>query len=375
MPSEITPMSAVNNESRRLNLRAVAGFLALGLIGVGIWYWYTQSLISETHAEFINKVSTNHPLFAEAERLAIQSRYTEAIPLYQAVLREAANDDQRVLFKLQLARSMVRNGEYQDALSLLKEIVAMEGEPRFARARATAVEEVSGIYARGNAETNSQIFKEEPFKSLQADRVDVTLRQFHEFAASIDPIAIANLWIAQWYAYQLPDVGRESKLTEEALYDLKQQIAKHLSAADRDIDFMRQQGTFGADLRYALVMRAIVSGLLSRKGELSYGDPHELFREAIEAYAAVGDGFDCIPRYYYALFMAQSEGVARTEDIKKILEPLSGDVYVQSKQCSFLEKSRMSNYNRQFVRLLGNIDGGFKNTLRTLGWTEADFSL
>ncbi|MBI4094118.1 hypothetical protein HY417_04090 [Candidatus Kaiserbacteria bacterium] len=373
MPPEESKMVSQNRPHGVASAAAIVAIVALGL---GAWYWYAQNnAVPATHADFYEKLSAQNASFAEAEKLSTQLRFAEALPLYQAALQSATNDDQRLQIKLLIARMMVQTGAYAEAVPLLKEIIAVNDNLRILRTRAVAVEEISSIYARGILEVNSEIFKDEPFKSLLvANRVDMTLRQLHEYAASISPLAIAELWIAQWYAYQLPERNEKSKLSLDTIQDYKAKIVQLFSAADADIAYMQSDGAMGADLRYALVMRAIVTGMLTRKGDTSSGDPHALFVSAIDTYAQTGPGLDCIPRYQYALFMAQTYGPTKKSDIQAVLRPLSEEAYAGSGSCMFLKEARVSAYYRQFPKLLASIDSDFKKFLMTLGWAAADFS-
>lgn len=354
---------------------AMVGILVL-LLGIGAWlYFDDRSTPPSTHADFYRVLVTENTPFAEAEALATQMRFAEALPLYQDALRSATHEEQRLQIKLLIARMMVQTGAYAEAVPILKEIVATGDNPRISRGRAAAVEEIAGIYARGIPDLNDQIFKDEPFTSLlDANGVDITLRHLHEYAASIYPIAVPELWIAQWYAYQLPHVDATSRLSPDTIRDYKVRVAQSLSAADSDISYMQRNGTMDADLRYALLMRAIVTGMLFRKGDISFGDVHAQFANVTDMYAQIGQGYDCPPRYHYALFLAQTYGTDKKTDIQVVLEPLSEEAYAQTGSCSFLQEARDSGYYRQFPKLIANIDADFKSYLMTLGWTEADFS-
>lgn len=364
----------METSTRKLPILALIAILGIVLLGAAAWYWYAYETPPATHAGFYGILSERNASFAKAEEHASHLRFAEALPLYQAALQSATNEDQRIQIRFLIARMMVQTKDFMQAVPLLKEIVNAENTPRFARVRALAVEEIAGLYARSDDAVNAEIFKDEPFKSLLTDRTDLTLQKLHEFAASIDPLAISNLWMAQWHTFQLPDAGKQSKFSIATVEEYKAKIQEYLAAADRDIASMQQEGTMGADLRFAILMKAIDIGMLVRKGDTSFGDPIPLFADALAAYQVLGPGYDCIPRYHHALFLAQTYGAEKKADIQAILKPLSAEAYTSSNACIFLSRARSGTYVRQFPILIANIDPDFKAFLMTIGWTAVDFS-
>ncbi|MBI5470081.1 hypothetical protein HY968_02040 [Candidatus Kaiserbacteria bacterium] len=375
MPPDSSGPLGVQHSAGASQLLAMAGILVMVLLGFGAWYWYVQNnAVPATHADFYKKLSVQNISFADAEKLSGQLRFAEALPLYQTALQSATNDDERLQIKLLIARATVQTGAYMQAVLLLKEIVATRDNPRASRGRAAAVEEIADLYQQGNPDLNREIFNDEPFKSLQvANQGGVTLRRLHEYAASIYPLAISELRIAQWYALQLPQEGKKSKLSAETIQEYRTKIGQLVSAADRDVSYLRQNSAMIADLRYALLVRAIVVGVLNRKGDTSLGDANEQFVSAIDAYATAGPGQDGIARYYYALFIAQTYGASKKEDIRAVLAPLSSEEYANAPVKKFLMNARTPFYG-VFPTLLAGIDPDFKKFLMTLGWTESDFS-
>ena len=252
----------------------------------------------------------------------------------------------------------------------------MSADPLTKRGRATAVEDIADIYSRGNIEVNNGIFKDEPFASLfVANDVGLTLGHLHDYAVTIYPLALSELRLAQWYAYQLPSAGTTSKtLSAEVVQKYLAKVKQFVLAADFDINYMQADSTMGADLRAALLTRATVIGHLNRYGDTSTGDANAEFLQAIRAYAVANPGEDGNARYYYALFLAQTGGAGNKAQISSVLAPIGTPTYANSSVRGLLQNARSISFYRQFPVLIAKIDPDFKAYLMSLGWTAADFS-
>jgi len=355
----------------------IIGVVLVVIAGLGGWQWYlTDRLASETHADFYNALVSENASFAQAQRLHMERRFAEALPYYNEALKEASSDEQRLQIRLLEARTMMQLQEYAKAVPLLKEIIAADPSARTAYGRAAAAADIADIYSRGIFTVNRDIFNDEPFTSLWvANDVALTLRHVYEYSASIYPIALSQLRIAEWYANQLPDARTPSKtLSESDVQAYLATIQQLVASADQDIAYLREDDAMAGDLHAALLERAVVVGNLNRHGNTSLGEADEDYAQAIEAYVTEGPGQDGIARYYYALFMAQADGAVRKSDIQAILAPLSGADYADSPVRQLLQTARTVLFYRQFPSLLASIDPEFKKFLMTLGWTAADFS-
>jgi hypothetical protein len=356
-------------------LFSILGVMLVLLLAVGGWQLYVNSGNSQkaSHADFYKSLSETNTSFAQAEQLAAQDRYSDALTLYREALQSTRDDEQRLQIRLLEARTLVLMGSYMEAVPILKEIAGTQSELSTSRARALAFAEIAAIYSFGRVQVNREIFKDEPFKSLWvANDIDLTLRRLYEYAASIHPIAIAQLRVAQSYAAEL-------SLEGDTLSDLEVQtkiaaIQGLLSSADQDIEYLRGQSAMTKDLHTALLARAKLIGDVQIHG-VSLGDADEAFATAIAAYASEGPGHDGVARYYYAIFLAQAFGESRASDIQEILAPLSTAAYAQSSVTNTLKTARTNGFFRQFPVLLSSIDPEFKAYLVTLGWTQANFTL
>jgi len=358
------------------------GLIALGVLGVllvlalGAWQWYfAKDNTQVSHADFYQEIAGKNPSFVSAEHFVAQGRYAEAVQQYETALAAAITVEEKIKIKVLLAGAMIQSGELAKAIPILKEILTLSSDPLTARGRATAAEGIAEIYSRGDRSVNQEIFTDEPFKSLLVpDNFGLTLRYLHEYAASIYPLAIAELRIANWYGAQLPKSGSVTNLTETDIAEYAATARQFIAVADYDIEYMQADGTLVADLRAAKLARANAIAHLNRYGDTSLGKADDAFKQAIDAYATVGAGEDGIARYYYALFLMQTYGAEKRADIQTILAPLSQSAYRDAPVAELLRNARHVAYNRRFPALIADIDSGFRNFLITIGWMEADFA-
>ena len=374
-PTPLEPQTPSPHGMHTRRLLTIVATLVVILTGLGVFQWFQMGNSAKYpgHADFYQSLTTTNVSFAQAEQLANNGSFAETLPIYEKALQQATNADERLQIQFLRARAMVQTEAYAEAVPILKEIIAIDATSQTARVRALSVAEMAEIASRGVPDINRVIFKDEPFTALWvANNASLTLRHMYEYAVSIYPVAIAQLRIAQWYSQQLPTATASSSAQTKSDYQV--QIAQLVANADLDIAYMERDGTMPFDLRYALLMRAILVGTLNRKGDVSFGNAPEAFEHAITAYASVGPGHDCLARYHYALFTAMAYGSAKKMDIHTILQPLMGEAYAQPEACTFLRKDYTSSYDRGFIRLVANLDSNFKSYLTSLGWTAADFS-
>ncbi len=376
-PDSVETQDKLSHDLRRKGQYVLVGVLLLVLLGLGGWQWYLKNkLADETQADFYNALSKENTAFADAEKLAINGNFSEAIPLYQTALQATHDDKQRLKITLILARAMVQTGDYAHAIPLLKQVITMSTDPVTARGRATAAEEIADLYSQRDTAITNAIFSDQPFTALLVEGdAGLTLRQLHEYAVSIYPIATAELRVAKWYSAQLPNAGKKSVTINAAQVD--QHVAtihSLLGTADYDINFMQADGTMGHDFRTAILLRAGILGDLNRFGDTSIENAEAQFLRAIDAFTKTGPGQDGIARYYYALFLAQTYGAEKKAQIQTILAPLSTSEYAASPVITILKNARAVASYRKFPKLIATIDPDFKAYLMSLGWTPEDFS-
>jgi tetratricopeptide (TPR) repeat protein len=359
---------------RGIIVLAVIGLAAL--LGLGAWQWHlSNQLVEESHADFFTKLREQNLALSEAERLAIEGRFSEAVTKYDAALQVAATDEERTQIMLLKARALVGAGSVADAVPLLKEIVTSDrNNDKTKVARAIAAGTLAGIAARGDIAVNRDIFSDEPFKTLWVNNDPaLTLRRVHEYAVSIHPIATSLLNASSWYSSRLADPRLSQAMPAETAAEYVSKVKSNVALADIDIARMEADGTMLVDLRAALLARALVLGDLERYGDTSLGDADAAFSKAIGVYEGTY-GEDGIARYYYAVFLAQIGGSSKKEEIHGLLAPLSTPAYANSFVRPLLQNARTVAFYRQFPALIASIDPDFKAFLMTLGWTAADFS-
>lgn len=373
-PPEQTMPTPHGVSIKRLGIVLVI-LVLLFLAAAAVQLRFNNEPSQQSHAEFYNALVTENTSFVEAEQLVGAGRFAEAIPFYIQSLDATSDSEQRLQIQLLLARTLIAVQSYTEAVPLLKEIIASDADVRTVRARALAVTEIAKVYTQGNKEVNRDIFRTEPFKSLWVKGdVDLTLRHLYEYAASVHPIAIAQLNIAQWYASRLPAAESMLEARDQDISNYAETIHELIVSADQDIQYLQTQTMMTGDLREAMLARARVTVDLNRAGDFSHGDMDAWFKETISAYASDRAGGDGVARYYYAIAIAQLYGEKRKTDIQIVLAPLSTPAYESSVVVNTLKFARTSSFYRQFPILLASFDPVFKAHLITLGWTEADFA-
>lgn len=363
----VDPQIPVSNTSdmHTKQLIVLGVVLAVALVGVGAWQWYLNGQLREqaSHTEFYTSLNSQNSAFAQAENLMKQANFEGAIPLYQAALQSAKNDNQRVQILLLLARAEAFAGHTLQAIPHLKQAISSNSDPLSAQGRALAAEQIAIIYSSGEEGTAKEIFKDQPFSSmLVPGNGGLTVRHLHEFAASIYPIASAELRLAEWYSVLLPDPKALSKVKEL------------VGLAEIDMAAMVSDATMAGDLREARLLHAIVVGNVVRHGDTSLGNADEEFADVIQAYADTGPGADGVARYFYALFLAQTYGADKKAEIHAALAPLSTAVYAKAPVTALLTNARFVQYFKAAPVLLAKFDLDFKAYLMTLGWTPSDFT-
>lgn len=324
-----------------------------------------------------NLLVKNNPTFVQADYLrATVGDYAGAIDLYKKALVNVSDPEQEAAILTRMAQSYAAEGQYADSVQVYKGIIA--NQVRYpALNRAQAAENMADEYFAysGNSAITSEIFKDEPFKSMYVSGDDfLSYRHLYEYTASIYPLATAELNIANWYAFTIDamPVSEQKGATSTAYMAI---IKKNFDAANKDGPRLLET-VLPTESFHALILRATVLGRLSIAGDESLGEPENAFKYAISKYLQINQVHrDGRVRLQYAIFLDSKYGASRATDIQAILAPLYNDPTDIKRAHSidmFLKTGQQGIRKQQYIALAG-IDSKFKALLISVGWPSTDF--
>jgi hypothetical protein len=246
--------------------------------------------------------------------------------------------------------------------------------------RARAVQAMGELfYRRGDEAVFEAIFADEPYRSMtEGANSGLALRRLHEYAASLYPLALSELRIANRYATILINPESDRAIGPEASLSVYAGIVNEsLARAKADIARMKEaQHPENEHIADVYTLLGVVLGKLFVTGRVEEHDANAAFESALLYYARADArgraGIDGMARFYYAQHLTRDmfEG-AHDEDARAIIAPLSSESYQGSFLYAFLasEKGNVLG-NRQSIRRLAALDPAFRQLLLSLGWEE-----
>lgn len=360
----------------------IIGLLVLLFVGITTAAWFllrgTSSTIP-TVQQFYSTLTAENTAFAQAE--AIRSRgggAAEALPLYKEALKSARTPAEEGQIKLLIAMMTGQLSQGTASIPLFKEVAADTRYPT--RVRAFATQEMAlALNSTGSNKVWHAIFDEEPYKGLVDPKDNsITNRHLFEYAASIYPLAVSEIAVADWYANRLVVSAKATttsmRLSDATVASYKDIIRQNLALADADIERSRTSPLGESNVPLALLRRAVLVGKLQITGDSSFGNAEEAFLAAEQEYAKRGwsSGFVF---FNHATFLVHYYGAARASDIRELLKPVTASQVFDSKKFArYLKNIRVAApIPRTDAVRLARIDSEFKSYLISLGWAEADF--
>ena len=322
----------------------------------------------ETAASTHDRLMSDNAAYAQATRLRLAEKYAEAAKAYRSALASITDVADSAAVKFWLAYSDAASGNYVDAVATYKEIAA--ASTTLSRVtRAHAVQSLGHMFYRfGDPAITREIFKSRPYsRFFDADRVPRSYRNLFDYAASLYPLALSEMFSADWYANQLL-AGTTTRPEYKTIIREKLELAEKNLASVRDDPAQRYA------FLNAFEKRAAILGKMKRIGDDSFAEPEAAFKELLgyyETYRLRGDG---TARLQYAYYLAHMYGKDRAADIHNILAPIIADPkghgYVVA---GILENDVPDRVQaKQNFALLASIDPAFMELLRSYGWTETD---
>ena len=324
----------------------------------------------ETAANAHDRLKSGNAAYAQANQLRLAGEYADAAKAYRAALVGVTDIAENAEIKFWLAYSDAASGNYVDAVVTYKELAA--ASTTLSRVtRAHAVQNLGHMYYRfGDSAITREIFKSYPYKRFYDEkRISRSYRNLFDYAASLYPLALSEMFSADWYANHLL-AGTTTRP------EFKTIIREKLELADKNLASVRNDPTQRHTFLNALEKRAVVLGKMKRIGDNSFADPEAAFKELLgyyETYRLRGDG---TARLQYAYYLSNMYGKERAPDIQGVLAPIVEDPKAHGISTeTILRDGRF--YRRGDVKanlvLAASIDPSFKSLLVSLGWTEKDF--
>ena len=307
--------------------------------------------------------------YSNAYDLLSAGKFTESIPYYEKALQIAKSNKEKGQIEFGQSVAMALSGSTTEAIKKFKSI--SENTNYSGVERAEAVEYMARMYYSFNDQKiTKEIFSTQPYSTFidkDGKNVSIAYRKLYEHSSTIYPLALSNLSIAKWYAYQLKDTTEINKKKEYTNI-----IKEKLNIAKNDYNRMKKdEEEFSFTL--AKEKEADIVSYMTLSGDKSFGNPEELYNQAIEIAANEKDktkSNELFTRYRKALFLTKMYHEAKSEDIISTLAPLYSNINNRSIGVYLYLKSR-KNYTDQEhkdIISMSKIDENFKRLLISLGW-------
>lgn len=316
------------------------------------------------------------PTFRQAQVLAKDRRYGDALLGYEKTLNEVQDDAQRAQVRYKIAAMTDLSGDFVRAAALYKDIVNdISIRPSV---RAYAVLMLGRIYLiRPSEERFEAIFSTAPLSSMAAGvENEEALKRLFELSASIQPLALTEAYIAEWYAEQLlKEKNGEIALSSVEKAGYLRKVEDALDAARTDRKRMATDPNENVFVPPAAAAEGRALAFLHLAGLIEEKPVHDSFTSALElstVYNKPGD--DVMSRVRYAIFLQKIGTEDSLGRIAGILKPLTGDAYTAPGQSPYLRAlaTYTSVRERDDIIALAKTQSTFKAVLIELGWRQEE---
>lgn len=363
------------------------------VVAVGIYYFFfTKKTFEQNKAEIIK-------LMTEGDN------YSQTANKIEKLLneKEFENSDQEAHFKILLAASYINNSDnpkIREGINILKNLAV---DSNYSNGwRAVALDRLS-VYGNdiGFKLSKKYIFNDGPFKPLiKENKLGIAIRRLYEWSDDLFPMVNPNYQIAHWYLVQLVE-DRENKNLSQDKYKEYLSLAKE-RIKKGETNFKRSPLWLYDWERLVLIYQLhgkVLGKLFLLKEYNNKKEIEESFKKAIEVYKekfniaslpipASKISAPSLKRllpstvFYYAAFLAETDGEFRKKDIKIILESIYDTELMKPKNFSFygfLKNEKNSahdkHYHKREILLLANLDERFKDLLKQLGWSDEQLNI
>ncbi len=362
---------------KKLALALLSAFVA-GTVLVYVYaFLFAQKQVGSSNA-FATLMSSNAQ-FAQGEAQLDKGDVAAAVTSFKNALPSASNAREEAQIKNKLATAEWMSGDYSSAILLSKEVAANYSYSSMARAY--AVQTMGQLYYVSSAATRTriteEIFKDDPYKSF-ASTTDpgVSYRNLFDYAASLYPLAYAELSSANWYAGTVADIKKKETIKAvdaEKIRTYLSIIEGKVSLADADMRRIRSSRVEQVFLPASYVRKAVVLALLTIAGESYPGmpTPESVLEEALRyAQGINAANSEADITYNYAYLVALVYGKAQANKVGSLISNLYGDgrlAGTRVTQAFNYPNNNSANINAN-IQLIASVDPKFKDFLISKGW-------
>jgi len=288
-------------------------FLIAAALALLLWLFYEV---------YVYILPSDEERLIDALHLHNRGNIDESIKAFEAVQDGELSID-RVYWRMMLARNLTRRNKGDDrttGIQTYKDIAINTSV--FPNQRALSLSVLLDRY-NGTRDTDAlkNIFLGEPLaKFLINDDYDLAIRKSYEYANSIRPISILEYQAGMWYAQKLRE-GNISQEDKEKYIKELQVILERGEALEPDIEKYSSIPHF---VSWTYDIKALDLAALAEATDKNYKKAEDTFKRAL----SIETGFSAYTewlnhnlrlRYYYAAFLASTEGKNRLADIDNLL--------------------------------------------------------
>ena len=312
--------------------------------------------------------------FARAKALSHAGNYQAAEDAYNEALKTSEDNIQKAQIQYNIAAQKDHQLDYVGAVTLFKQIA--DDTNNVPIMRANAVKAIADINNNADPSVAKVIFNSEPYTSMVvAGDAGLTNRHLAEYASSIYPLGLTEMYIAYWYAEHITASSTDPMNTSYVGI-----IQKKIKSAEADIERTKNDSGAMGGIPDIIQYEARVKGDLAIAGAGSASDAEDTFQRAFTAMTTYGMApwYDEYTRMNYAIFLMRMFGKNRASDIHSTLSPIyTNPVYKNAPIVTTLKNiaagGPVDPNKKKYIGKLANYDSGWKTYLLSLGWTAADF--
>ncbi len=247
----------------------------------------------------------------------------ESIKKFEAVKDGELTID-RIYARLMLARNLTRRNEGDDrirGIQLFKDVATNTSVRPNQRVLALSVL-LDRYNGTRDPDTLKNIFLGEPLaKFLVNDDYDLAIRKSYEYANSIRSMSILEYQTGMWYGQKLRGGNLGQKDKDEYVKELRA-ILERGEALEPDLEKL---SSLSHVVSWTYDIKALDLAALAEATDKNYKKAEDAFRRALSVEGNAGAYVEWLNhnvrlRYYYAAFLARTDGKNRLADIDDLLK-------------------------------------------------------
>lgn len=341
------------------------------------FYWHSHQGPRYRYTAQITPVSVlekNNEAFRQAQAASRLGNYSDALSLYQASLQKAQDDVQRSQIQYKVALTKDSSGAVLDAIALYKDLVS--DQATIPQVRAYAAYRLARMYVvEPRDDIYNAIFDSgAPYAAfVVANDREATIKNLAEYAATLQPLALPELYGARWYANQIVRAkNKEIILTNNQKAEYQTMIQQKLEAARVEVTRMMKDQNESSLVPSAVALEAQIRSQLYFVGADTEKNARDVYDRSLQLSSVYNQpGEDGFIRLRYAIFLAKIDAKRNANAISTLLAPLYTDLFLKtrfSKYLAALPSARSSVYEYDDIVTFAKNNPAFKALLIKTGW-------